>query len=177
MGRPAGTPNGIKLSAQDQLYRDMYSAQKSSAGYRNIPWKITFEDWLEWWGIDIHLRGNGAGGLCMCRYGDIGPYSLDNIYKDTIKNNSIYANHHKVSVYVGAKEYRSINTAALGENCVRQTVSNRCNSNKLKHSHWSWTPPGIEGEILYAEAPILREHIHEVQTIVVHNCYIIPDGK
>ena len=87
--------NKIKMRAQHQAWRDgnplrfAYLAQKTCAKQRDIQWEFTFESWLEWWGDDIELRGSKPDDLCCCRYGDEGPYSPDNCYKDTFHNNSI----------------------------------------------------------------------------------------
>lgn len=67
-----------------------YRSQKCSAARRGIDFILTFEEWLQWW-VDtgkLHLRGKKKGSYQMCRHGDIGPYSLENIYCDTVSNNS-----------------------------------------------------------------------------------------
>ena len=73
--------------------RHLYSAQKSTALLRNIPFQLTFEEWYDWWlnnGIDKDqvFGRQTKNTLCMCRYNDQGPYSLSNIYCDTMANNS-----------------------------------------------------------------------------------------
>jgi hypothetical protein len=73
--------------------RQRYYDQKGRAGYRGIEWRLTFEEWYQWWrdqGIDrnLPLNANSGQGLCMCRFKDEGPYSLENIYCGTRSENS-----------------------------------------------------------------------------------------
>jgi hypothetical protein len=69
-------------------YKSKYHDQKHQAAKRGIDFKLTYEEWINWWGDDVVKRGNNADDLCMCRYNDVGSYELGNIYKDTRKNNS-----------------------------------------------------------------------------------------
>ena len=66
-----------------------YDDQKRHANARNISWEISYEDWLEMWLISgkWSQRGRKKGQYCMCRYGDIGPYSVRNCYIDLTDNN------------------------------------------------------------------------------------------
>ncbi len=68
--------------------RTAYARQVSGAKRRGVGWEITFEQWLEWWGADLALRGSGPDDLQMCRHGDEGPYALGNIYKGTKRENT-----------------------------------------------------------------------------------------
>lgn len=65
--------------------------QKKKAKKRGIEWRLAFEDWCEIWQDSGHWaeRGRGSNKYCMCRRGDVGPYSIDNVYIDTVfVNNS-----------------------------------------------------------------------------------------
>jgi len=72
-----------------------YREQRKGARIRNIPFEITFQDWYQWWlsnGVDRNIpRPNNGETLCMCRYGDQGAYSLDNIYCASRSQNNIDA--------------------------------------------------------------------------------------
>lgn len=73
--------------------KSLYSAHKNTSLKRNIPFQLTFDEWYNWWlsnGVDkqISLGRQHRNTLCMCRYNDTGPYSLSNIYCDTMANNS-----------------------------------------------------------------------------------------
>jgi hypothetical protein len=67
--------------------RRRYYRQKYGAKARGIGWQLTFEQWLDWWGEDLDRRGTHYNSLGMCRFGDVGPYALDNIYKGTPRQN------------------------------------------------------------------------------------------
>lgn len=58
-----------------------FSQQRCMAGKRGIEWKLTFDEWINWWmatGV-YHLRGRGKGKYVMARYSDQGAYELGNI--------------------------------------------------------------------------------------------------
>ena len=69
--------------------------QRRSAAYRKIEWGLAFDSWLTWWGTDFLKRGRKIGSLQMCRTNDCGPYSLENIYKDTISSNVSFMRKRK----------------------------------------------------------------------------------
>lgn len=67
-----------------------FNAQKRHASRRGVEWKLSF--W-EWWSIWVNSgrwdkRGRNVDSYCMCRKGDEGPYSVGNVYIDTIVHNS-----------------------------------------------------------------------------------------
>ena len=68
-------------------YKRAYLAQKHGAAQRGIGWELTYEEWREWWGDDIHRRGTGHDQLQMQRYADAGPYALWNIKKGCPRDN------------------------------------------------------------------------------------------
>lgn len=70
-----------------------YNAKKIDAEKRNIKFNLTFNEWYDWWlsnGVDKNKDAlpRSKNTLCMCRFGDTGPYSLDNIYCATVSQNS-----------------------------------------------------------------------------------------
>lgn len=61
--------------------RERYRIQKVNAANRGIEFKLTFEEWCEWW-MDTghyHEYGRESGQYVMARNGDVGPYAIDNI--------------------------------------------------------------------------------------------------
>ncbi len=60
---------------------EAWLSQKRSAASRGIEWLIGAWDWWMVWQASgkWEFRGRGRGYM-MCRFGDSGPYSLDNIY-------------------------------------------------------------------------------------------------
>jgi hypothetical protein len=77
-----------KLETVGTRFIDKYRRQKVHANHRGIPFDLSFDEWLSWWGEDIHNRGRGVGKLQMCRKSDLGGYTLDNIYKASHEQNS-----------------------------------------------------------------------------------------
>ena len=71
---------------KDPLRRKWHT-QKHGAKYRGIEFKLTFEQWKDWWGEDMERRGNGKDDLVMARYNDEGAYELGNIKKITHAEN------------------------------------------------------------------------------------------
>lgn len=68
--------------------RRKYEFQRVNAMVRGIGWKLTFEEWLAWWGEDLCRRGRGRDNLQMMRIGDTGPYALNNIRKGYPRDNA-----------------------------------------------------------------------------------------
>lgn len=69
-----------------------FRQQRANAGLRKIPWCLTL--W-EWWIIwrqsgQWQKRGRNRGEYCMCRFGDKGPYSVENVYIDLHAKNTSY---------------------------------------------------------------------------------------
>ena len=61
--------------------------QRCNARARGISFEFTFDEWVCWWAGDIDKRGCGADDLVMARYGDVGPYHPDNVYKSKASDN------------------------------------------------------------------------------------------
>lgn len=78
----------VKLEKIGMMYTEQYKRQSYHAYRRNIPFTLTYEEWVEFWGADITQRGRGLGKLQMCRNEDKGAYALGNIYKATCEQNS-----------------------------------------------------------------------------------------
>lgn len=64
-----------------------YYQHKSTAKARGIEFLFTFEEWRAMWEPYWENRGLGSDEFCMCRNGDIGPYSPENCRIDTHRNN------------------------------------------------------------------------------------------
>lgn len=60
-----------------RAYRD----HKRHAKLRGIEFLLSYREWLCIWEQSGHLseRGRGRGKYVMARYGDVGPYSKDNV--------------------------------------------------------------------------------------------------
>jgi len=68
-------------------YKQKYLDHKYNANKRGIDFHFTYEEWIQWWGDDILKRGHCKGNLVMSRYGDVGPYHPDNVFKNTQEQN------------------------------------------------------------------------------------------
>ena len=73
-----------KLYDSRKAYHDgphhKFQKQRWHAQQRGVEWLLTFEQWWAFWKEFWHLRGRRRDCLCMCRYGDTGPYSVDNVF-------------------------------------------------------------------------------------------------
>jgi hypothetical protein len=59
-----------------------YLKHKNNAAVRGVPFLFTFEEWWDIWQQSgkWEQRGKKKGQYVMSRYGDIGPYSIDNVF-------------------------------------------------------------------------------------------------
>lgn len=58
-----------------------FSCQKKNAHHRGIPWELTLWQWWTIWQQSGRWDQRGRGnGYMMCRKGDAGPYSVDNVF-------------------------------------------------------------------------------------------------
>jgi hypothetical protein len=67
--------------SQSSLARRRFSQQRWCAKQRNIPFRLTFEEWWSIWELSGHWheRGYRRGQYCMARYGDQGAYEVGNV--------------------------------------------------------------------------------------------------
>ena len=63
-------------------FKSAYKWQRANASNRGIPFLFTFEEWKDWWISNgkWEERGVGKDKYCMCRFNDVGPYSVENVY-------------------------------------------------------------------------------------------------
>lgn len=65
-----------------------FTSQRNNANKRGIEWQLTLWQWWSIWQQSGHWTNRGRGrGYCMCRKGDQGPYSTDNVYIATHAKN------------------------------------------------------------------------------------------
>jgi hypothetical protein len=67
-----------------------FRRQRANAYRRCIDWDFTFEGWMALWEQSGQWanRGNKPGQYYMCRKGDTGPYSAENVEIKTIAENA-----------------------------------------------------------------------------------------
>ena len=57
-----------------------YKSHQRRASRSNIPFEISFDDWLTIWKTSGHYEERSPTGYVMCRVGDEGPYAKDNVF-------------------------------------------------------------------------------------------------
>lgn len=65
-----------------------YSDHMYRSKARKIEWLFTFDTWWKMWKPYWDRRGTACNDLQMCRHGDSGPYSPENVRIDTCANNA-----------------------------------------------------------------------------------------
>ncbi|MGH8029882.1 MAG: hypothetical protein ACREO3_08110 [Arenimonas sp.] len=82
--------NGGKASRAKGSLAALFLNQKRCAGFRQVPWELSFPQWVEIWHASGHLqeRGRGRDKYVMARKGDHGPYAVDNVYIATAADNA-----------------------------------------------------------------------------------------
>lgn len=65
-----------------------YEVQKATTKRRGIKWALTFKQWWTIWEPHWHNRGRNASNYVMARKGDVGPYSVGNVYITTASENN-----------------------------------------------------------------------------------------
>lgn len=67
-----------------------FQSQRSSARWRGITWSLKFWEWWTVWQQSGKWadRGLARDAYVMCRFGDVGPYEVGNVYIATLGHNS-----------------------------------------------------------------------------------------
>jgi len=66
-----------------------FAFQKHAAANRGVGWELTLWQWWSIWKNSGHWEHRGRGqGYVMCRFGDLGPYAVDNVFIDLALMNS-----------------------------------------------------------------------------------------
>ena len=80
-------------------YRKQYCQQQSGAHFRGIEFKLTYAEWLAFWGEDLKDRGVGHDKLQMMRHHDQGAYEIGNISKGYPRDNMATAGACRSNTY------------------------------------------------------------------------------
>ena len=58
-----------------------FQIHRASAKWRGVEFKMTFEEWEQWWKDSGHYaeRGKERGQYVMARKGDVGAYEIGNV--------------------------------------------------------------------------------------------------
>jgi hypothetical protein len=86
----AGGMNPDLMVEARRRLRRRFVQQRVNAKNRGIEWRLTFEEWRDWWLLTGHVdeRGRHRGQWAMARPGDVGPYELGNIVCMRAEDNS-----------------------------------------------------------------------------------------
>ena len=103
-----------------------YKQHKSRANKMNIPFRLTFDEWISWWIQSGHWndRGVGKGKYVMARKGDLGAYELGNIDCITQEENISFAHKNKIVSINTRNKLAKINTGK------KHTLAHRNNIGK-----------------------------------------------
>jgi len=88
-----------KAEKQRQWWKTDYGKYKSHqrrALRSNIPFEISFDEWLNVWKLSGHYEERSPTGYVMCRKGDMGSYSKDNVF-------IAHASHNKQDAWFNNK--------------------------------------------------------------------------
>lgn len=108
-----------------------YAQQKKNADARGIGWDLTLWQWWCIWETSGHWAQRGRGqGYCMCRKGDQGPYSVDNVFIAPSRLNSFDGQRKKNGLPIGVRK----NKRYAGYTAIRQV-------NGKKHRLGSFATP------------------------------------
>lgn len=83
----------LMVEAARRLHR-RFLQQRANARYRDIDWRLSFDQWREWWLATGHVdeRGRLRGQWVMARPGDCGAYEIGNIKCMRAEDNVIERN-------------------------------------------------------------------------------------
>jgi hypothetical protein len=85
--------------------RTAYNMQRKNAVQRGIAWEMNLRQWWEFWQASGYWPQRGRGhGYCMCRKGDEGPYSLDNVFIASARYNSATTKQKKSGLPAGVRK-------------------------------------------------------------------------
>jgi hypothetical protein len=101
--------------------KQKYNDHKARAKRRGILFAMTFDEWFDVWTISgkWDLRGSGKGKYCMCRVGDTGGYTIDNVFIGAFEKNSSDANKGRV---ITEREKSMISKTLSGRKFTDETL-------------------------------------------------------
>jgi len=118
-----------------------YNLIKNSAKHRNIAWELTYEEWINFWGDDIHRMGRDhPEAIQLTRIDQSKGYSLDNIEK--VSKSTLSTRHcprylkSRIPVVTPFGEFDSFNHAARELGMWSAAVRIKCLSKSPKLSDW-----------------------------------------
>jgi hypothetical protein len=92
------------ISLELKKFKRAYFDQRGNAAKRGVGFDMSFDEWLTVWESSGHLaeRGCRKGQYAMSRIGDVGPYSVSNVFiqlhADNVKDFRNATPNHQVGV-------------------------------------------------------------------------------
>lgn len=118
-------PTTEQLKDANKKYRGQMSHSKT----RNIPFTLTFDEWITIW-LDSghwHERGKGKGTYVMSRRGDKGGYELGNVFIQSNLDNVLQAQKGRPqSIELRMKKSRT----QKGRKQTAEWIAKRCLPNR-----------------------------------------------
>lgn len=97
-----------------------YSQQRQNAAYRGIEWHFNLWSWWKVWETSGKWSERKRGsGYCMCRRGDVGPYSPENVFIAPARLNSSAQRRKKSGMPMGV---RKVGSRFIAQGCVNGKV-------------------------------------------------------
>jgi hypothetical protein len=138
------------------IFRKRYTQHKGNAKMRGVNFLFTFEEWKDWWIATgkWEQRGKLRGQYVMRRHGDVGPYSIDNVFcgvtEENVRDGNLgkeitIATRNKISMIMTGQ----INTWSVGERNAmhrleaKAKISNATSGGKHYNSKMVGTPHGL----------------------------------
>ena len=91
-----------QLEQLGRKVRRAYVTQRNNAKVRDVEWKFNLWQWWTIWKDSGKWNHRGIGqGYVMCRYGDAGPYSPDNVFIAPARINCSETSHKKSGLPTG----------------------------------------------------------------------------
>lgn len=122
-------------------YLKQYYMQKAAANQRSVPFELTFEEWLNWWGDDVERRGRAhKDALVMALINPELGYRLGNIEKRTKGAHSSFNEKafqkKSIPIHTPLGEFASMSKAATAHKMYTMTVRQRCLSKNPLFTEW-----------------------------------------
>lgn len=82
-----------------------YASQRQNAKKRGIGWELNLWQWWSIWQQSGHWHARGRGqGYVMCRKGDLGPYSISNVFIALARQNTSDRPQKKSGLPMGVRK-------------------------------------------------------------------------
>lgn len=100
-----------------------YRKQKYTAKVRGIEWHLTLWQWWTIWQESGRWEDRGRGnGYVMCRKGDQGAYSVDNVYIAPARHNNSHTKNKFNGLPTGVNKIKGRYVAAIQVDGVKETL-------------------------------------------------------